>query len=59
MRKIFISLILGLALASGVYALLPSLFPDTAEFPRIPNTSGTIGYILERILGTSNLTSYV
>jgi hypothetical protein len=59
MRKILLSLILGLVMASGVYALMGSLFPDNAEFPRVPNTSGTIGYILERILGATNLASYV
>lgn len=52
MRKSLIFLLVALG-TLGAYAL-SGLFPDTAEFPRIPIGTGTIGNILATILGTTN-----
>ena len=51
MRKLII-LICILITGGAVYALIiPSLFPDTPRFPRTPTAEGTIGYVLEKIIG--------
>ncbi len=42
-----------------MYALLPSLFPDTSELPRVPTASGTIGYALNNTLSITNLSTYI
>lgn len=49
MRKLII-LICILITGGAVYALMPSLFPDTPRFPRTPTAEGTVGYVLERII---------
>ena len=50
MPKLII-LICILITGGAVYALIPSLFPDTPRFPRTPTAEGTIGYVLEKIIG--------
>jgi hypothetical protein len=56
-RFIFLLVALGIIVGSS-YALFPGLFPDTATFPRVPTGSGTIGALLEKILGTNDLENY-
>lgn len=34
-----------------MFALVPNLFPDTAQFPRIDTRPGTLGAIFEKLLG--------
>lgn len=60
MRKSSLPLIvLSVVTLSGLaYALVPSLFPDTPSFPRVPTAPGTIGGLLSKVLGTSDLGNY-
>lgn len=58
MKKVLLTLIAGSVLATSVYALLPTLFPDTVPLPRIPVQTGTIGNIISKILGTADLGNY-
>ena len=45
--------------AIGAYALVPTLFPDTPVFPRVPVGSGTIGEMIGRLVGNSDLANYL
>lgn len=58
MKKLFPILIAGLVLATSAYALLPTIFPDTAILPRIPTSTGTIGSMIAKLLGTTDLGNY-
>ncbi len=58
MKKILLTLIAGSILATSAYALLPTLFPDTALLPRIPTSTGTIGNMMAKMLGTTDLGNY-
>ncbi len=50
MRK-FVIVLCTLIIGYSIYALSPSLFPDTPNFPRIPTSPGTVGSILSEIVG--------
>ncbi len=50
MRKLII-LICALLAGGALYALVPALFPDTPRFPRTPTSDGTVGWVLEKIVG--------
>ena len=50
MRK-FVIVLCSLIIGYSIYALSPSLFPDTQNFPRIPSSPGTVGGILSEIVG--------
>ncbi len=45
--------------AIGAYALVPALFPNTPAFPRVPVGSGTIGEMIGRLIGNSDLANYL
>ena len=55
MRKLIFLILAVSVLGGSVYALFPSLFPDTATFPRIPAWDGTIGWVIAKIIGTTDL----
>ena len=55
MRKI-LTVILVLICATGAYALVQGLFPNTSDFPRIP-ISGGIGKVLALVLGTNDISN--
>jgi hypothetical protein len=50
MRKLIIFICVLLA-GGALYALVPNLFPDTPSFPRTPTAEGTVGWVLEKIVG--------
>jgi hypothetical protein len=58
MKKVLLMLVAGLVLVTSAYALLPTLFPDTALLPRIPTSTGTIGNMIAKMLGTTDLGNY-
>jgi hypothetical protein len=35
----------------AVFALVPNLFPDTPQFPRVDTSPGTLGAIFQKLLG--------
>lgn len=45
--------------AIGAYALVPTFFPNTVTFPRVPVGSGTIGEMIGRLVGNSDLANYL
>lgn len=58
MRK-FVTVVASIALLiTGAYALVTSLYPDTVDFPRVPMGVGSIGEVIGRILGESDLANY-
>lgn len=52
MRKILPIFIALVVFVGAAYALVPALFPDTALFPRIPSGSGSIGWVISRLIGS-------
>ncbi len=58
MRKTPLIITLLLVGIVSTYALVVNLFPDTANFPRIPLGNGTIGGIIANILWVSDLANY-
>jgi hypothetical protein len=60
MKKILTPLIVVLILAGSAYAALVAwLFPNTWDFPRVPQANGTLGHILANILGIPDIEPYV
>jgi hypothetical protein len=58
MRK-FVTVVASIALIiTGAYALVTSLYPDTVDFPRVPMGVGSIGEVVGRILGETDLANY-
>ncbi|MBP9779910.1 hypothetical protein KBD33_04805, partial [Candidatus Gracilibacteria bacterium] len=59
MKKVLAPIIVILILAGSVYAaLVGGLFPNTGDFPRVPQVNGTLGNILAKILGESDIEPY-
>ena len=50
MRKLIILICIAIT-GGALYALVPNLFPDTPSFPRTPTADGTIGGVLQKIVG--------
>ena len=58
MKKISLILLGCVFIGWLVYALIPSLFPDSSTFPRIPVWDMTIWWALSRLIGTIDLANY-
>jgi hypothetical protein len=59
MKKLLTPILVILILAWSAYAALVGwLFPNTWDFPRVPQVNGTLGNILAKILGESDIEPY-
>jgi FecR protein len=58
MKKFLFLLSSFLLIGGTTFALFPGLFPDTANFARVPIWDGTIGKVLTILLGTNDLANY-